>query len=103
MDRMTYEHGLQLFRKGYLRQLIQGVTEGRHPNNIEPHLRILLGYALALVGETNSARAIVALEPSRFAPTVRSQLESALGIISWRSGDPDSAWKHLNLGIHAAV
>jgi DNA-binding NtrC family response regulator/tetratricopeptide (TPR) repeat protein len=103
MGRMTYEHGLQLFRKGHLRQLIQGVTESPHPRDLEPHVRVLLGYALALVGETNSARAVVAVEPLRLAPIVRSQLESTLGIISWRSGDPDSAWKHLNLGIQAAV
>jgi DNA-binding NtrC family response regulator/tetratricopeptide (TPR) repeat protein len=100
---MTYEHGLQLFRKGKLRQLIQGVTNGRPLHDLEPNVRVLLGYALALVGETNLARAAVAMESLRLTSTVRSQLESALGIISWRSGDSDSAWKHLNLGIQAAV
>src|SRR5215475_11125839 len=103
MGRMTYEYGLQLFRKGKLRQLIQGVTNGRHLQDLEPNVRVLLGYALALVGETNLARAAIAMESLRFPSTVRSQLESALGIISWRSGDSDSAWKHLNLGIQAAM
>src|SRR5262245_52110575 len=103
MGRMTYEHGLQLFRKGHLSPLIEVIPECRHPHDVNSNLRVLLGYALALIAETNSARTVVALEPLRFAPSVRSQLESTLGIISWRSGDPDSAWKHLNLGIQAAV
>jgi tetratricopeptide (TPR) repeat protein len=103
MGRMTYEHCLQLFRKGHLRTLIQGVTKGRRLQEIETDLRVFLGYTLALVGDTNFARSVVDVEPSRLAPTLRSQLECALAIIRWRAGDADAAWKHFNLAIHAAA
>jgi DNA-binding NtrC family response regulator len=100
---MTYEHALQLFRRGHLRQLIQSVTETRRLQDLEPNIRVLLAYALALVGETSSARTVLDLEPSRLAPSVRSQFESTTGIISWRSGDLGSAWKHLNLAVQTAT
>jgi len=91
MGRMTYEHCLQLFRKGHLRTLIQGVTKGRRLQEIETDLRVFLGYTLALVGDTNLARSVVDIEPSRLAPSLRSQLECALAIIRWRAGDADAA------------
>ena len=100
---MTYEHSFQLFRKGHLRQLIQSVTEGKRFQDLEANARVLLGYALALVGETNFARAVIDIEPHKFAPSVRSQFESAQGIVCWRSGDADSAWKHLNLAVQTAA
>jgi hypothetical protein len=100
---MTYEHCLQLFRKGHLRTLIQGVTKGRRLQEIETDLRVFLCYTLALVGDTNSARSAVDIEPSRLAPTLRTQLECALAIIHWRAGDADAAWKHFNFALHAAA
>src|SRR5678815_979512 len=103
MGRMTYEHCQQLFRKGHLRKLIQGVTNGRRLPEIETDLRVFLGYTLALVGDTSFARSVVDIEPSRLAQTLRSQLECALAIIRWRAGDADAAWKHFNLAIQAAA
>ncbi|HEU5256839.1 MAG TPA: sigma 54-interacting transcriptional regulator [Vicinamibacterales bacterium] len=100
---MTYEHCLQLFRKGQLRKLIQAITDGRRLQDIETNVRVLLGYTLAIVGDTSLARSVVETEPPRLAPNVRSQFECALAIIGWRAGDADAAWKHFNLAIHAAV
>src|SRR5262245_41570469 len=103
MGRMTYEHCLQLFRKGHFRKLIQGVPDGRRLQDIETNMRVLLGYTLSLVGDTSFARSVLDLEPSRLVPTLRSQFECAVAIIRWRAGDTDATWKHFNLGINAAA
>ena len=69
---MTYEHYLQLFRKGQLRKLIQAITDGRRLQDIETNVRVLLGYTLAIVGDTSFARSVIEIGTSNSRPTARS-------------------------------
>ena len=100
---MTHEQGLRLFRKGHFRQLIESVNAGGQLQHLEPSVRVLVGYALALAGDTNRARSVLSVDAARLPQAVRSQFESSSGLISWRAGDAESAWKHLNLAVQLAT
>jgi DNA-binding NtrC family response regulator len=100
---MTYDQALRLFRRGHFRQLVESATTADQLRQSEPNLRVLIGYALALAGDINRARSVLAIEATRLPNVVRSQFESSIGIINWRAGDAESAWKHLNIGVQAAT
>src|SRR5438128_2578844 len=98
MSHMTYEHALHLFRKGQLREVIESLKPSGPWRESSQNERVLLAYALALAGDTSLAASVVNVE-GQLTANIRSLLEATLGIISWRSGDADSAWKHLNLAV----
>ena len=102
MYRMTYDDALKLLRRGHLRELINSFNEESQLRDADLRSRILLAYVLALTGRTSSASSILAFDVSKVPTSLRCQVEAALGIISWRSGDHDSAWTHLRCAVQQA-
>src|SRR5438874_8815654 len=101
MRRMVYEYAQQLFRTGRFRELIESFQRtGERESDLR--VRILVSHALALCGEVKSARALVS-EIQHASTLIRSQREAILGIVSWRLGETESAWKHLNSALQAAL
>src|SRR5712691_2943280 len=103
MRRMTYENAVSLFRKGKLGQVIESLRSESLSPDFDLDRKVFLAYALAMAGETSFAGAMSTIAAHQLAPKVRSQLETARGIVSWRSGDSESAWRHLNLAVQSAA
>jgi tetratricopeptide (TPR) repeat protein len=99
MSRMTYEDALRLFRKGHLQALLDNFKTEANARGAEARCRILFAYTLALTDHTSPAESLTQLDNSNLTSSVRSQLESTIGVIGWRAGNRESAWQHL----HAAV
>jgi DNA-binding NtrC family response regulator/tetratricopeptide (TPR) repeat protein len=96
---MTYDDALKQLRRGHFRELIDSFNEQIKLRDGDLRSRILLGYVLALTGRTSSASSTLAFDVSKVPTPLRCQVEAGLGIISWRSGDHDSAWTHLRRAV----
>jgi DNA-binding NtrC family response regulator/tetratricopeptide (TPR) repeat protein len=99
---MTYDDAVKQLRRGHFRELINSFLEQNQLRDADLRSRILLAYVLALTGRTSSASSILAFDVSKVPTPLRCQVEAALGIISWRSGDHDSAWTHLRCAVQQA-
>src|SRR6266513_3028284 len=99
---MTYEHAVEVFRRGHLREFVES-ARANDWREFELNVRVLTIYAVALAGDTALAASMLENEASRKKhEPLGFHLEATRGLIAWRSGDPDSAWKHLNLALNAA-
>jgi DNA-binding NtrC family response regulator len=99
---MTYDDAVKLFRKGHFRELINGFKESGRWRDVDPDSRILFAYVLALCGQTSFANSVIRIEDQTVNPRLRSQIEATLGIISWWSGDQESASRHMHCAIQGA-
>jgi DNA-binding NtrC family response regulator len=102
MSRMKYQDALALVRTGRFRELINTSARSGNPNEAEPHLRVLLAYALALTGDRSTELPLSKIAAEKLTPSVRSQLETTLGIVRWHAGDHQSSWRHLQAGVRFA-
>src|SRR5689334_12326789 len=102
MCRMTYDDALKQLRRGHFRELIDSFNEQNQLRDGDLRSRILLAYVLALAGRTSSASSVLAFDIRRVPTPFRCQVEATLGIISWWSGDHDSAWTHLRCAVQQA-
>ena len=102
MSRMRYQEALALVRRGQFREFINTSARAGNPNEGEPNLRVLLAYALALTGDRSIELPLAKLDAGKLAPSVRSMLETTLGIVSWHAGDHHSSWRHLQAGVRLA-
>src|SRR4030095_844570 len=99
---MTYDDALKLLRRGHFRDLINFFSEQNRLRDADLRSRVLLAYVLALTGRTSSATSVLAFDVSKVPTPLRCQVEAALGIVSWWSGDHDSAWTHLRCAVQQA-
>ena len=100
---LNYEAAAKLFREGEFLQLIRasGHQEERHA--LEPRHRVILANALALVGELTAAQRLAEIDRHPTAPpSVRSQAELTLAMVSWRNGDLNSAVRLAQSAVHLA-
>ena len=100
---LNYEAAAKLFREGEFLQLIRasGHQEERHA--LEPRHRVILANALALVGELTEAQRLAEIDRHPTAPpSVRSQAELTLAMVSWRDGDLNSAVRLAQSAVHLA-
>src|SRR6185503_8492681 len=102
MSRMTYQDALALVRKGQFREFIDKSTRSGNPAELDPNLRVLLAYAIELTGDKSAASPISKIDAEKLAPSIRSQLETTLGIASGYAGDHQSSWRHLQAGVRFA-
>src|SRR5712691_2679081 len=102
MRRMTYEDALRLFRKGHFHELISTFKDSGRWRDGDLNLRVLSAYALALSGQTSLAASVITFEDQTLSATLRCQIESTRGIISWWSGDHESAAKHFPCAVQWA-
>src|SRR5258705_8857380 len=102
MSRMTYQDALALVRKGQFREFIDNSIRSGNPNEGDPNLRVLLAYAIELTGHQSTASPISRIDAEKLAPSVRSQLETTLGIARGHAGDQQSSWGHLQAGVRFA-
>src|SRR5262245_7003458 len=102
MCRMTYDDALKLLRRGHFRDLINSFTEHNQFRDADLRSRVLFAYVLALTGRTSAASSALAFDVSKVPAPLRCQVEAALGIVSWWSGDHDSAWTHLRCAVQRA-
>ena len=101
MSRMTYQEALGLVRKGRFREFIDS-SKRAGSDKVEPNLKVLLAYVLELTGDKTTAAPLAKIDAEKLTPSVRSQLETTLGVASWHAGDQSSAWRHLQAGIRFA-
>ena len=73
-------------------------------HDLDSKTRALAAYAVSLAGETSLAESIFDAELSRqHSPQILYCFDATRGLIHWRLGDQDKAWKHLNLALTHAV
>ena len=96
---MTYDDALKLFQRGHFRDLLNFFNEHNHLRDADLRSRVLFAYVLALTGRTSPISSALAFDLSRIPTALHHQVEAALGITSWWSGDHDSAWTHLRCAV----
>src|SRR5262245_9764462 len=103
MCRMTYDDALKLLRRGHFRDLISFLSQQNQLRDADLRWQVLFAYVLALTGRTSSASSALAFDNiSKIPPPLRCQVEAAVGIVSWWSGDHNSAWTHLRCAVQQA-
>ena len=101
---MTFEGASRLFRQGRFRELIDAfVSSGKVQRIVDPKLRVLLAYVMALADETPLASSLASADQAtHLGPSLRSQSETTVAIVAWRSGDLHTAWRHLQASVRLA-
>ena len=100
---MTYDDALKLLRRGHFRDLISFLSQQNQSRDADLRWQVLFAYVLAVTGRTSSASSAFAFDNiSKIPPPLRCQVEAAIGIVSWWSGDHDSAWTHLRCAVQQA-
>ena len=102
MCRMTYDDALKLLRRGQFKDLINFFGEHNQFRDADLRWNVLYAYVLALTGRMSSASAALTFDVSKLPTPLRCQVEAALGIVSWWSGDHASAWTHLRCAVQQA-
>ena len=101
---LSYEAAARLFREGEFLQLIE--ASGRNESDrvaLEPRQRTTVANALALMGEFNEAQRLAELGcEATVSSATRSQAESTLGLISWRTGNITTAVQHARAAVRLA-
>src|SRR2546423_10484315 len=92
---MTYEHARELFRSGRFRELTAPFKNIKNWDGCDVGLRLFVAQAFAMTGDYSLARLAVDVDKQRLSQSLSSQRESILGTLAWRSGDPESSWKHV--------
>src|SRR5882672_704994 len=99
---MTYADASRLFRQGRFREIIDGFKRLGSSATTDRQLSLLVAYVLALTDDTVAAAQLLKVDTNALAPTHRAQAEMTSGIISWRSGDHESALRQLQSAVRLA-
>jgi len=99
---MTYDDGLTLVRNGQFRFFVDKFIASADAEDTPPQLKALVAYVSAVMDDAKTAVSLLRFNENKLSPGVRSQIETARGIISWRSGAHDTAWHHLQAGVRLA-
>jgi len=99
---MTYAEASRLFRHGRFREIIDGFKGSRNTPTTDRQLSLLVAYVLALTDDAASAAPLINIDVSKLTAAQHAQVEVTSGIISWRSGDNDSALRQLQGAVRLA-
>src|SRR5687767_7444012 len=100
---ISHETATDFFNRGEFLALVRACPQTQEDRRrLESRLRVILAHALALTGDLDSAVDLAKLDADNSSCEVRSEAQTALGLVMWRRGEINSALQHFRAALRLA-